>query len=369
MILMNIKLDNLYAFRKFEMNMSYPKKIVGSTIAQEYLKDYPNFRYKKVIVLMGANASGKTSLGKAIMDIFRFIEKKEFGRITEKISDTAKPASFSIDFVGSNGYLYRVDALIDAADNIKTENIHVSVQKEKIRNTDNYEICASRFRTVNLKTKTEYIRELEEIDSDNWMFEFTLSPEQKKQYQLSQSEKYREILECTLKALDPRIKSVIKVQESNDSYIINYENFSVLLHDGELVDKNNILSSGTKEGIGVANIIASMKSGNFSFVYCDEKFSHIHSETEKAFLSVLIECMKDDSQMFFTTHNTDILDMNLPKHTFAFLRRGTDEDAMINCVYASEYLKKNTESLRNAVENDLFAALPSVDTVYSLAEL
>ena len=187
-----------------------------------------------------------------------------------------------------------------------------------IKNTDNYETCAARFSKVDLTEKTDYIKELESIDAGNWMFEFTLSPERKKQYQIAKAEKYLEVLKGTLKTLDPRIVDVVKVEESDDSYIIKYENISVLLHEGELLDKNNILSSGTKEGIGVANIIASVKSGDYGFVYCDEKFSHIHSETEKAFLSVLIECLPTDGQLFFTTHNTDILDMNLPKHTFAF---------------------------------------------------
>lgn len=368
MILMNIMLDNLYAFHDFTLNMSYPKKIVGSTIENECLKDFPNFRYKKVVVLMGANASGKTSLGRAMLDIFNFIDKKEFARITEIISDKKKSASFSVDFVNA-GYLVRVEALIDAAVPIRSENIHVSVQKERIRNSDNYETCAARFVKVNLNEKIDYIKELESIDAGNWMFEFPLSPERKKQYQINKAEKYLDILKGTLKTLDPRIVDVVKVEESDDSYIIKYENTSVLLHEGELVDKNNVLSSGTKEGIGVANIIASVKSGDYRFVYCDEKFSHIHSEAEKAFLSVLIECLPTDSQLFFTTHNSDILDMNLPKHTFAFLKRSLDLENTISCIYASEYLKKNSDSLRNAVENDLFAVLPNVDKIFALGNM
>lgn len=47
MIIMDIKVDNMYAFQNFHMNMSYPKKIVDSTIENEYLVDRPNFRYKK----------------------------------------------------------------------------------------------------------------------------------------------------------------------------------------------------------------------------------------------------------------------------------------------------------------------------------
>ena len=61
MIVMDVRLDNIYAFKNFHMNFSYPKKIVDSYIEDEYLQDHPNFRYKKAVVLMGANASGKTS--------------------------------------------------------------------------------------------------------------------------------------------------------------------------------------------------------------------------------------------------------------------------------------------------------------------
>lgn len=359
----------LYAFKDFTMNMSYPKKIVDSPIENEFLKDFPNFRYKKVIVLMGANASGKTSLGKVLLDIFNFIDKKEFTRLTDRIGNKSKKASFTMDFVDEHNFLNRVEVMIEPAEVYRSEHIHASVQKEQIRIGDNYEKCAERFQAIELISRKDYIEQLEKIDGSNWMFEFTLSPERKKQYLLSQADKYLDILKTTLITLDPRIKNVTKVKESDDSYIIKYENYSILLHDGELIDKNNVLSSGTKEGIGVANIIASVKGGDFSFVYCDEKFSHIHSETEKTFLSVMIECMGENSQLFFTTHNSDILDMNLPKHTFAFLRRSMDEENRISCIYASEYLKKNTESLRNAVENDLFASLPNDDLLYALVEI
>ena len=67
MIIMDVKVDNLYAFKNFHINMSYPKKIVDSTIENEYLEDRPNFRYKKVNIIMGGNATGKTSLGKLLM--------------------------------------------------------------------------------------------------------------------------------------------------------------------------------------------------------------------------------------------------------------------------------------------------------------
>ena len=68
MILMDVKLNNIYGFTDFHMNFSYPKKIVNSIIESEWLSGHPNFRYKKAVILMGANAAGKTTLGKALLD-------------------------------------------------------------------------------------------------------------------------------------------------------------------------------------------------------------------------------------------------------------------------------------------------------------
>ena len=53
MIVMNVEMDNFFAFRNFRMNMSYPKKIVDSSIKGEFLQGRSNFRYKKVNILMG----------------------------------------------------------------------------------------------------------------------------------------------------------------------------------------------------------------------------------------------------------------------------------------------------------------------------
>ena len=54
MIVMDVRIDNFYAFKNFHMNMSYPKKIVNSYIEDEYLSERPNFRYKKVNILTPA---------------------------------------------------------------------------------------------------------------------------------------------------------------------------------------------------------------------------------------------------------------------------------------------------------------------------
>ena len=102
MIVMKVKLDNLYAFKDFEIDMSYPKKTVKSSIENEFLYGYPNFRYKKVNIIIGSNASGKTTLGKAMMNILNFITTKRTGELEASIRDNTRPASFTFDFVQEN---------------------------------------------------------------------------------------------------------------------------------------------------------------------------------------------------------------------------------------------------------------------------
>ena len=114
-------------------------------------------------------------------------------------------------------------------------------------------------------------------------------------------------------------------------------------------------------------MVASIINGDNGFYYCDEKFSYIHTDIEKAFLTLMIQCLKSNDQLFFTTHNTDILELQLPKHSFTFLRKDLDdENEPIKCVSASEFLKRNTDSLKNAVENDLFSTAPSTELIYQL---
>ena len=79
----------------------------------------------------------------------------------------------------------------------------------------------------------------------------------------------------------------------------------------------------------------------------------------------MIEKLGNDSQLFITTHNSDVLDMNLPKHSFTFLRK--DSEGTIKAAYASDYLKKNTASLKNAVINDVFSTAPRLNLLDELA--
>ena len=372
MIIMNLKLDNFLLFNEFEMNMSYPKKIVGSSIPEEHLAGCPNFRYKKLIILMGANATGKTALGRILMGICNFMLRKEYGAIVGLIENRNRPASFEMDFVANDNTLYRIRTSVAPREggNYASDDLSVRVNSVKILANDNYERCSERLRKCcGSEEDTSYITELEKIPSMTWMFEYPFASDGKQSVVKPVDENlYRVYLKAVLHALDPRITDVVRIPEAEHTYLILRKNGSIVMENGEVKSPEK-LSSGTQEGIGVANVLAAMKLHSCGFYYCDEKFSHIHTEVEKAFLSLLAEYIGPNEQMFFTTHNSDVLDMDFPLHSFAFMRRGSFNPESISCVYASDYIKKNDVSLKAAVENDIFSASPDVAEIFGILEM
>ena len=367
MIIMDIKVDNLYAFKNFHMNMSYPKKIVDSTIEGEFLKNRTNFRYKKVNIIMGGNATGKTSLGRLLMLFVNFFKDGSYERFIKIIDDKSKEASLKIDFVTSENVLYRFDLCIYPGENgeYADEDIDNNIYCTDINKKDNYEICAKRLDEYDCEEVT-----YDDIETKGWQFLYPMDARKNKTYRsIENDDRYLYVLEQILKTFDPSIKEVIKVQEVDNTYAIKFDNQAVIIQDGKIVE-TEVLSSGTKAGLDISYIIASLICNKHDFYYCDELFSFVHSDVEKACLSIIIDKLTDRKQLFFTTHNTNILDMQLPKHSFTFLKKDVaDVEMPIRCINASEILKRNTDSLKHAVENDLFCTAPEVHRLYEIAEL
>lgn len=370
MVVLNICLDNFYAFRGFQMNLTYPKKIVDSYIPEEHLDGYPNFRYKKVNIIMGANASGKTTLGHMLMGIFNFISRKNYVFITDAISDPSRKAYFSIDLVGKRSILYRISCVIAPKEdgNYDAEDVELEIRREKIWARDSYESCIKRLEDAPFSPCENFLKELDKVEELAWLFEYPEDAKHPLKFDTKDA-RFPFVLECILKALDSSIQKVERSQDVDNAFVIRLSDRSIILQN-EVPFDTNLLSSGTKAGVEIAIIVSALLQGRNAFYYCDEKFSYIHSDIEKAVLSLLIDSIRPNEQLFFTTHNTDLLDMNLPKHAFTFLRKDFNNiDHPISCVSASSLLKRSSDSLKNAVENDLFSTAPVVDLIYSIADV
>lgn len=350
MIIMNLKLDNLFAFKDFELDLSYPKKIVNSPIKNEYLLGFPNFRYKKAVIILGSNASGKTTLGKAMMGILNFIFRKATNWLEDAVLDSGKTASFSIDFIIKEPKLNRV--VLDMIPEESGRTFRFSYDCEPIKKRDSYQSCATRLDAKG-RTFSDYNTTLDGIEKAGWMFSYAERPF------LPLPADFKDIQLKTMKAilmtLDPSIKDVRLLDGVKDtSFIIDKDGKEILLQNGNFTDPDRF-SSGTKDGVSVAGILATIMTKKNSFYYCDELFSYIHSLIEKRILAMMITNLDDNEQLFFTTHNETIMEENIPKHAFVFLTR---VDGVIRALYANDYVKKAGDNLRRAVENEIIKALP-----------
>ena len=361
MIVLNLELDNLFGFEDFKINFSYSDNIKNSSIKDEFLKDRPNFKYKKVNILLGANATGKTSIGKAMMAIFNFLKRKEISKITQYIRDIKSETSFSIDFIlDEKNILYRVNFKYKKEK--EKEKINLDLYKADILEEDSYEITLDKLKKVNLENES-YLEILEKLGKvSGWLFTY---PE-KDSNVLGKNKKVmdKKILENILKTLDPSIEKVRKLDEVENAYILTLKEEDLIIQDREFIKENNILSSGTKAGLDIAYITSAIKKNTHGFYYCDEKFSYIHSDIEKAILSLMIDFLKPNTQLFFTTHNMEVLNMDLPAHCFTFLKKREK----IEVIYASEYIDEDNIFLMEAIKNDVFNVAPYLDLIYELEE-
>ena len=351
MIVLSLTLNNIYGFEDFNINFTYPKKIVNSFIEEEHLDGRERFRYKKAVILMGANATGKTSLGKALLHIFGYMADGNPAPLYEMIS--GETGSFCIDFVNGDYRLQRLSVQL----NTEMQELEIHYATADIEMMDSYEKCVAKLED-HTEEATRNAMSLKKLVG-NIQYRFAY-PEIERSLRFTGNNK--KILLKTLRAvigtLDPTLQDISISKDLKDTFIIRRGGSEIIIQEGKLLNRD-VLSSGTAEGIDVAMFLAAMIAKEGSFYYCDEHFSYIQSDIEKRIFGIMLEWIGANDQLIFTTHNMDMLDLNLPKHSYVFLRKQLEEDRYkVTTISASEVLKRNTDSIRCAVENDVFGSLP-----------
>ena len=351
MIILDLKLDSMYGFEDFEINFTYPKKVVNSIIEDEFLEGRERFRYKKAVILMGANATGKTSLGKALLKIITYINTGNPAVLYDMVAGNS--GSFSIDFVNDGFVMHRLIAKIDVA----ASNLEVVYKSANIDKMDSYEKCVAKLEdhTEEATKKMDALKKI--IGPVSYRFAY---PEIESSILLKDVDRnvFLKTLRAVIGTLDSTLREVTISKDLKDTFIIRRKNTEIIIQEGKLLNRD-VLSSGTAEGIDVALFLASMLAKDKTFYYCDEHFSYIQSDIEKRIFGLMLDRISNNEQLIFTTHNTDMLDLNLPKHSYMFLRKKIEDgECKVSAISASEILKRNTDNIRNAVENDVFGSLP-----------
>jgi len=373
MIFLKLKINNFYMFKDTELDFTYPKKINNSTLEGEFLKAFPNIKFKRVCIFMGSNASGKTSLGKVMCSINNYLLGRELKEVPETICDKEKNARIEVTYVSPESSKIHKLVVEFNPDKLVSENYSVcklkksyslektlaeiekSPPKFTYNQEENHGIENPGFKSVAYSLGHQ-------LDGEG-VWNYTYS-EFNTSTKLDGQVLNIDLLDAILKTFDPSITHVKKIQESTkDSYIVSFDNADeIIIEDGK-INTPQRLSRGTIESIDIAHFVHFIISQGDGTFFLDEKMAYSHSEMEIAMLNLMIEKLSPYAQLFYTTHNCDILEMNLPSHSYMFLRK----DPFVKVAHPEKMgYTKNDRNLLGYVKNDVFNTLPDTTKIENL---
>lgn len=397
MIFTRLKFTNICAFTNAEMNLSYPRQLVNSPLENEFLQGRPKFYYRKICIVTGANASGKTSLGRMIWGVQSFLFSKNLQASAFPINNKSTHASFEADFATDDFLHHRVFvkfttdksgsyiineikyACVYIGENDSCTKTTKKLDKEFLGHTRKNSL--DYFYGISAEGYSVNLDEFKKIEfSSGWYY--LLSETKETNDGIAGIDK--KILELTMKTFDPSIKTVSELRETQEKdgveeeitsgFSIRFQNNDnvIVTNSGEVANYSR-LSRGTYDAVKISLFISAIQSDhlecessefNVGMVYfLDERMAYVHSELERAIVTLIISKLPVNGQFFYTTHNCDIFKLDLPIHSFVFLKKERDSTIFVD---ASSILKKNDRNLAKYVENDIFGVLPDLSPIEAL---
>lgn len=380
MNILSLQCHNVFMFRNFHIDFTYPRKTNYAVSNNDRLFPGSKINVRKKILILGGNASGKTTFGKLLCAITNYIIGREVNihtlNLHETLYDKEKNGSFEIDFA-INDMAYRVRSVFNSKGIIeetfkrvkifKSYNIQTLKSKLDIApywlTYTNKDISTSAASAV-LCSKVLKMPEHENIAlmlTHNVGFHYFFSNFASYSQDAVLSAPIK-LLNDILPNIDNSIEKVAALSikgdtRSTNSYVILFKNGDQLtVPDGNVLKADTFrLSHGTYEVLSFLNILEEIRARKNDIIFIDEQLAHLHAELE-AYLIMKAFLMPHDSQLFFTSHNNELLDLNVPNHTFLLFKR--NNDGFNSSLYVSESLTKNDRSVRNYYENDYFGVLP-----------
>jgi len=387
MIITYVEFDNIYSFENSSLDLTFDRAIRNSSIEEEFIESRPNFKFKKVCIISGANASGKTSFGRALCAVQNFLQRKSLTEdLLSSVRNSDQYAKFIIEFVTLNEFkLHRVYVSFDSKKIISLIYVNTRIGKNGSAFTVRKKLDEiyknktaprfSKYLSYDITKDKEFkiissTLEFSRLDFSNsgWIYLVSENHFSSKPIQLTTTN----LMKSILKTFDPNISDVTAITSKSkgedkpqfDGYNIKFDNGDSVLvdKDGKTSNKKR-LSRGTFEAISMTELIARvLRDEGENIYFLDEGMAHSHTEIEQNVLNLLIDKLSRHSQLFYTTHNYDILDMNLPVHSYVFFKK--DENTHI--IAPELKFKKNDRTLLNYVKNDVFCTLPDVTGIYDL---
>ncbi len=382
MIFYEVKLDGLYQFKDFSIDFLYSRESIYSPIPQRH-KSFPNLKFKKFAIILGANASGKTTFGKALCVIQNFLGGKDLMNIQTDILNLTK--EFSIEkekkitiesTFSTKNFMYDFKFTMnkDGIDNevwkvIPLKNTSYNLHKEALDNApilfNIKETPVKSFSSyfINNQKYAKYQKDI--YYSMGFFYSFS-----------GESDTIHEtlglntnIFKKIAKSFDPSISDVTDSDEVPGNKIIHFKNGykEIVLKNGTLSSgKESILSSGTKQSILLSHLLYAIYDKKCQTAYIDEKLTHTHSEIEQQIIQILISLIdRIDGQVFITSHNSDLINLKVPNYNFILFKKNKD-GAITHVIEPEKIVKHQNRSIKKIIDEDIFGTSPILDSLIDL---
>ena len=338
---------------------------------------------------MGTNSSGKTALGKVLFGIENFIVRKEVNdSLKTGICNKTKNASIEVKFVTPSDLKFHSLFLEFNTDSVFPIK-ELTYKAVPILQNDSCLSCNKRIDAIsqdkNAKKYTYISSDKASImnaydsfckikfDSEYWNFKLENNLNCHEDFCNIDVYPSRALIEKIIKSYDPSITNVTTItattKGSVEGYFVEFENGDTvrLNKRGEVLSENSArLSKGTSDALRLVAFIANiLEQGTDSCTYyLDNLLSSTDSDIEIDLINLMISKLKNNSQLFYTTHNNEILTLNIPTHSFLFLsKKGKFVEA-----FQPEKMSfnKNDRNLFSYVKNNMFGTVPDSDSILEI---
>ena len=383
MVFLSIYADNVYMFRDFCLDFTVQRRSSHFLSQNDALFDGSVISVRRKLLILGGNASGKTTFARLLCAIQNYLIGREMSKylnLIEKIYDPNRPGIIKAEFALKN-VAFSIECEFDTKgvirESLRRVEIFPTYSTAKLREklysskpVDSYDRRDSGTGTIStivdsglisyLLFKPEnksYLDKFRRETAFSYIFSDYASNQNSEKLQLTQ-----ETLNKIVPHIDNSVERIVALKSEDpaiisNSYMIVFKNGTKLtIPDGDLKNADRTrLSHGTYEILQFLNFIAGIKNTSNMTAFADEQLPHSHTELEAYFVMKALLISRTD-QLFYTTHNAELLNLNIPPQMVLLFRR--NDEGFNEAIYVNERLKKNDRSIKGYYDNDFFGIMP-----------
>lgn len=383
MVFLSIYADNVYMFRDFCLDFTVQRRSSHFLSQNDALFDGSVISVRRKLLILGGNASGKTTFARLLCAIQNYLIGREMSKylnLIEKIYDPNRPGIIKAEFALKN-VAFSIECEFDTKgvirESLRRVEIFPTYSTAKLREklysskpVDSYDRRDSGTGTIStivdsglisyLLFKPEnksYLDKFRRETAFSYIFSDYASNQNSEKLQLTQ-----ETLNKIVPHIDNSVERIVALKSEDpaiisNSYMIVFKNGTKLtIPDGDLKNADRTrLSHGTYEILQFLNFIAGIKNTPNMTAFADEQLPHSHTELEAYFVMKALLISRTD-QLFYTTHNAELLNLNIPPQMVLLFRR--NDEGFNEAIYVNERLKKNDRSIKGYYDNDFFGIMP-----------